>query len=362
MNISKIIKLNASDLAECLTIDDIKHINRMQTLYRQCEKHFIRIDRDTKFSKESEEQLISLYNQMGSSMKSICESEPRLNVFTFTASSSERGEATRIVAKLRDQKTDRLEFVYYIQQAYELLFNLAFHAMDASDWNYFIKKTPISYPVQNYAIHKLPNVDKHVENSVMCVMLRGALLPSMILSKEIQEYSSTGYVTPFSLFSIKRNEECNENNMEYSLDLGRSYFDPEFLDGKDLIFADPMNATGGSFITILNYLKEVGVKPKSIKFINVVSSLKGALRVVRTFDEVEVYTLWMDPVINEKAYILPGLGDAGDRINGVEDEAYSRGIIQLISDYGLNIAQLYKNQIHQIEKTVLNSKWGQDNE
>ena len=47
-----------------------------------------------------------------------------------------------------------------------------------------------------------------------------------------------------------------------------------------------------------------------------VSTLKGALRIVRAVPEAEVYTLWMDPALNEKAYILPGLGDAGDRING----------------------------------------------
>ncbi len=47
-----------------------------------------------------------------------------------------------------------------------------------------------------------------------------------------------------------------------------------------------------------------------------VATLKGALRIVRAVAEAEVYTLWMDPSLNEKAYILPGLGDAGDRING----------------------------------------------
>ena len=59
----------------------------------------------------------------------------------------------------------------------------------------------------------------------MCVMLRGALLPAMIMSKEIQEYSSHGYVTPFALFKISRDDTKEEGNMEYVLDLDRSYFD-----------------------------------------------------------------------------------------------------------------------------------------
>ena len=67
----------------------------------------------------------------------------------------------------------------------------------------------------------------------MCVMLRGALLPSMIMSKEIQEYSSQGYETPFALFKINRDDSKRESDMEYILDLEKSYFDLESLDGKD---------------------------------------------------------------------------------------------------------------------------------
>jgi uracil phosphoribosyltransferase len=188
----------------------------------------------------------------------------------------------------------------------------------------------------------------------MCVMLRGALLPSMIMSKEIQEYSSHGYVTPFALFRIQRNDTKKEVNMEYILDLDRSFYTIEALDGKDLVFADPMNATGGSLVTVIKYLLGMGVKPRSIRFFNAIAALKGALRVVRAIENCEVYTLWMDPVLNEQAYIMPGLGDAGDRINGRDEEANPRNIIQLIADYGNNIARLYRSQLREIEHTVLN--------
>ncbi|MCL2472848.1 MAG: uracil phosphoribosyltransferase, partial [Treponema sp.] len=189
--------------------------------------------------------------------------------------------------------------------------------------------------------------------AVMCVMLRGALLPSMIMSKEIQEYSSHGYVTPFALFKIRRAESKHEYDMEYILDLDRSYFTLGDLDGRDLIFADPMNATGGSLVTVVKYLLNEGIKPKSIQFFNAISALKGALRVVRALENSHVYTLWMDPVLNETAYILPGLGDAGDRING-KDTELPRNIIQLVADYGSSIARLYRAQLRKIEETVLN--------
>jgi uracil phosphoribosyltransferase len=175
----------------------------------------------------------------------------------------------------------------------------------------------------------------------------------MIVSKEIQEYSSHGYVSPFALFRIRRDDTKHENNMEYILDLDRSFFNPELLDGKDLIFADPMNATGGSLVTVIKYLLDQGIKPRSVQFFNVISALKGALRVVRALDNCQVFTLWMDPVLNEAAYILPGLGDAGDRINGRDTEEHSRNIIQLVADYGSHIAQLYRAQLREIEDTVL---------
>jgi len=184
-------------------------------------------------------------------------------------------------------------------------------------------------------------------------MLRGALLPSIIVSKEIQEYSSSGYVTPFALFRIRRNDKKKQVDMDYLLDLDYSYFDLEGLNGKDLIFADPMNATGGSLVTIVRYLESQGVFPRSIKFFTVISALEGALQVVRGIPNIELYTLWMDPVLNDDAYILPGLGDAGDRLNGRDSEELPRNIIQLIADYGQNIANLYRWQVRKIEETVL---------
>ena len=82
----------------------------------------------------------------------------------------------------------------------------------------------MSQPTQNYAVHKIPDIDEKVGNSVMCVMLRAALLPSMIVSKEIQEYSSNNYVTPFALFRISRDDSKEEHNMAYILDLERKMF------------------------------------------------------------------------------------------------------------------------------------------
>ena len=287
-------------------------------------------------------------------MQKIASKEEHLHIYPFDTPVENHGEASRLIAKLRNKKTQHQEFVYYIQRAYELLFNLAFGEKSKSGKkNYLVIDTPVKFPVQNYAVHKIPDVDHLVENTVMCVMLRGALLPSMIMSKEIEEYSSSNYVTPFALFKIKRDDSKKEYNMEYVLDLDKSFYNLEELNGKDLIFADPMSATGGSLVTNLKYILDQGVKPKSIKCFNVISALKGSLRVIRAIKNVEIYTLWMDPVLNEMAYIVPGLGDAGDRLNGEDEKDYPRNIIQLIADYGTNITSLYRAQLKKIEETVL---------
>ncbi len=349
------VVLNASDLDGYLLDTDKEHIAEMDRLYAEATKVCQVLDSSQNESRLNTEKhrLIKLYGEMGDVMQDMTKDEPAIRVYSFETPRSVHGEASRLIAKLRDVRTQNHEFVYYIQRAYELLFNLAYASPGDRRKNHLIVKTPVTAPVQQYAVHKIPDVDDELENSVMCVMLRGALLPSMIMSKEVQEYSSTGYVTPFALFSIKRDETRSEKDMRYILNLDRSYFDIEQLNGKDLVFADPMNATGGSLVTIIHYLLSEGVKPRSIKFCNVISALKGTLRIIRALESATVYTLWMDPSLNSLAYILPGLGDAGDRLNGSDRPEMPRDIIQLIADYGATISNLYRAQVREIEQTVL---------
>jgi uracil phosphoribosyltransferase len=349
------VVLKAEDLDGFLTAADKENLSRMDSLYREALACFniLAAAQVPSKQKREKENLIQLYNEMGSLMQELCKDEPGLRVYSFLTHQESHPEASRVIAKLRDYRTENEEFVYYIQRAYEMLFKLAYGGTPASNKHHLLVQTPVTIPVANFAVHKINNIDEKIENTVMCVMLRGALLPSMIVSKEIEEYSSHGYVTPFALFKIARDDSRQENDMEYILDLDKSYFDLKSLDGKDLIFADPMNATGGSLVTVIKYLLDEGIKPKSVCFINVIAALKGALRVVRALEHCTVYTLWMDPMLNELAYILPGLGDAGDRINGRDLPDIPRNIIQLVADYGANIARLYRKQLREIENTVL---------
>ena len=346
--------MGAEALDGYLTEDDLKHLNEMNALYQEAIENFTVLEKENgEKKKKAKDEIIRLYTEMGHLMQNICKEIPQLKVFSFNTEHENHAEASRVIAKLRSIKTEHSEFLYYTQRSFEMLFKLAYKGHQKDKKNYLVVKTPVKVPVQNYAVHKITDIDHKIENTVMCVMLRGALLPSMIFSKEIEEYSSHGYVTPFALFKIRRDDSRKEDDMQYILDLDKSYFNLKDLDGKDLIFADPMNATGGSLVTIVKHLKKLGVKPKSISCFHVISALKGALRIVRALDNCTLYTLWIDPALNASAYIMPGLGDAGDRINGTDSDETPRNIIQLLADYGSNISGLYRSQLRQIEKTVL---------
>lgn len=355
MKDNKVI-LHATDLDGFLKDNDKELISKVGTLYERSLKACDVIDNTTDEAtlNEAKQELVASSSEIGRFLKSSLNNEKNIHVYCFESPEEQHGEASRLIAKLRDPKTGHEEFLYYIQRAYELMFSFVFsdRALKENKRS-IITMTPVTNPCRNYAVHRVPNTDLLTKDAVMCVMLRGALLPSMIISKEIQDYSADGRITPFALFKIKRDETKKESNMDYVLDLDKSFFNLRELDGKDLIFADPMNATGGSLVTIVKYLKDNGVKPKSVKFINVISALKGALRIVRAIEGCEVYTLWMDPILNDAAYILPGLGDAGDRLNGMDLPGNPRNMIQLIADYGSNINNLYRSQVKKIEETVL---------
>ncbi len=338
------IILKAEDLDGYLTEKDQQDLAVIEDMYKVASQSFDPINM---------EKVINQYDNLGKEMQKICKEHSAIQVYSFVTEQGAHPEASRVISKLRDRRTGHQEFIYYCQRAYEMLFRMAYTEHPSLAKNHIIVKTPVDNPVQNYAVHKIPDIDNLLENTVMCVMLRGALLPSMIMSKEFEEYSSHGYVTPFALFKINRDDTKKEADMEYILNLKNSFFNLEQLDGKDLVFADPMNATGGSLVTVVKYLQEQGVHPKSVKFFNVISALKGSIRVTRALENCTCYTLWLDPALNKSAYILPGLGDAGDRLNGSENYDRPRNIMQLIADYGSNISGLYRSQLFKIEETVL---------
>jgi uracil phosphoribosyltransferase len=91
---------------------------------------------------------------------------------------------------------------------------------------------------------------------------------------------------------------------------------PSEMHERDAIVVDPMLATGNSAVAAVDRLKEV--RPRSIKFVCLLTCPEGLKAMTDAHPDVPVYTAAIDRQLNEHAYILPGLGDAGDRIFGTK--------------------------------------------
>ena len=91
---------------------------------------------------------------------------------------------------------------------------------------------------------------------------------------------------------------------------------PADIDTSEVIIIDPMLATGGSAVASVDYVKKKGAK--SIRFVCLVASPEGVALLELHHPEIPIYTAALDRELNKHGYILPGLGDAGDRIYGTE--------------------------------------------
>ncbi|MBQ2732817.1 MAG: uracil phosphoribosyltransferase, partial [Clostridia bacterium] len=91
---------------------------------------------------------------------------------------------------------------------------------------------------------------------------------------------------------------------------------PADIDNRIVIVCDPMLATGGSAIDAISTLKAKGCK--NIRLLNLVGAPEGIAKVKEAHPDVDIYIAAIDEKLNDHAYIVPGLGDAGDRIFGTK--------------------------------------------
>jgi uracil phosphoribosyltransferase len=91
---------------------------------------------------------------------------------------------------------------------------------------------------------------------------------------------------------------------------------PEDINEREVIVVDPMLATGGSAIAAISILKSKEVK--NIKFVCIIAAPEGIKAFQEVHPDVEIYTAAVDEYLNDHGYIVPGLGDAGDRLFGTK--------------------------------------------
>lgn len=91
---------------------------------------------------------------------------------------------------------------------------------------------------------------------------------------------------------------------------------PEDIDQRQIFVVDPMLATGGSAILAVDSLKKRGAA--NIKFVSLVAAPEGVKKLQDAHPDIDIYTASLDEKLNENGYIVPGLGDAGDRLFGTK--------------------------------------------
>lgn len=194
------------------------------------------------------------------------------------------------LAIIRDKKTGTKEFREIIG---ELATFLCYEAMSDAK----LEEVEIETPICKTKVKKL-NENKYAFVPILRAgtgMLDGLL-------KAIPN-AKIGHI------GLYRNEETH-NPVRYY------YKMPKDIASREVIVLDPMLATGGSACDTITMLKEDGVK--NIKFLCIIAAPEGIKKIEEIHPDVKVYTTAVDEKLNENAYIVPGLGDAGDRIFGTK--------------------------------------------
>ena len=166
------------------------------------------------------------------------------------------------------------------------------------------------------ATRNLPTVEVDVETPLMtakCRMLAGkklAIVP--ILRAGLGMVDAMVDLIPSAKIGhigLYRDPETHKP-VEYYCKL------PEDIGNRQVFVVDPMLATGGSAVAAIDFLKEHGCR--NITMMNILGCPEGVAAVQAAHPDVEMYLAAMDEKLNDHAYILPGLGDAGDRIFGTK--------------------------------------------
>lgn len=197
---------------------------------------------------------------------------------------------THKLSILRDKHTGTKEFRELISEISILLCYEA--TKDAK-----LMSTVIETPLEKYRT-KCLNEDNY---AFVPILRAGMSMVEGII--KVMPNAKIGHI------GLYRNEETLEP-VEYY------YKMPKNIKKREVLILDPMLATGGSAIATINRLKQDGVK--KIKFLCVIASPIGIKAVNKIHPDVQIYCASVDRELNEIGYILPGLGDAGDRVYGTK--------------------------------------------
>ena len=197
---------------------------------------------------------------------------------------------THKLAILRDKKTGTKEFRELIK---EIAMILCYEAMKDVE----LVETEITTPLTKMKTGKLDE-----DNYAFIPILRAGLgMVDGVIN--VVPNARIGHI------GMYRNEETFEP-VNYFFKV------PGGIENREVFLLDPMLATGGSAIDAVSSLKNKGVK--KIKFLCIIAAPEGIKALNKVHPDVEIYCANIDEKLNKNKYIVPGLGDAGDRIFGTK--------------------------------------------
>ncbi len=206
--------------------------------------------------------------------------------------------AQALLTKLRDKNTDQIEFRKGLVELGRIIGYEVVRSMEVNETEV---ETPLGVKAKGVIIPDLEHV-------VIVQVLRAAMPMAEGLVK-IFERARMGVI------SARRLEDTYKKG-SLSFDVESTYVRvPKIFSDDVLIIADPMLATGSTIVTVLKSISSRG-KPKRKIVATVIATEFGIERVLKEDNTSEIYTLAIDPEVNEDGYIVPGLGDAGDRAFG----------------------------------------------
>ena len=195
------------------------------------------------------------------------------------------------IAILRDERTSMKEFRELVEEITTLM---TYESLkDGVQTTEIEVKTPLETCKQQVVS----------DNSVVIVPILRAGLGMVNGIHVLFPSAKVGHI------GMYRNEETLEPQTYYcKLPVG--------IEDKLVLLVDPMLATGGSASDAIQMLKDKGCK--HIKFMAIIGAPEGVTKVAETHPDVNIYVSTLDRCLNENGYILPGLGDAGDRLFGTK--------------------------------------------
>jgi uracil phosphoribosyltransferase len=191
------------------------------------------------------------------------------------------------LARLRDKRTQSQEFR-------RLLDEIAALMLYEATRNFAVRPVSVQTPLA-------PARGFRLEREVVLVPVLRAGLGMLDSILQLIPHARVGFI------GLKR-EETTLRAQFYHKSL------PKNLSRFEVILIDPMLATGGSAVAALDLLAKQGAK--HVRLVNLVAAPEGIRRVRKSYPKLPIFTAAIDRRLNEKGYILPGLGDAGDRLFG----------------------------------------------